>query len=175
MRRMGLPRSLLLMAASLCACAPALDWRLVKPAQMELEALFPCRPAALARDVPLLKERLPMVVHACSASGSTFAIASMALGDVRDVSAAIDALRDAAARNLGAELGECRAFDVPNMTPNPHAGRCMLKGRRPDGSAVAEHLLVFAHGARVYQASVVGDAPDEAAATTFFNGLKVTS
>ena len=116
-----------------------------------------------------------MVVHACSAGGSTFAVGSMVLGDVRDVSAAIDALRDAAARNLGATIGECRPVDVPNMTPNSRAGRCLLKGHRPDGSAVVEHVLVFARGARVYQASVLGDAADDATATTFFNGLKVTS
>ena len=171
---MGSPRSLLLIAALLCACSPTLDWRQVRPADLGVEALCPCRPSSLTREVALLQRRLQMVMHACSAAGSTFALAGLTLSDVRDVTAAIDSLRDAAAGNLRAAPGDTRAFGVPGMTPNSHAGRLTLQGRRPDGSAVTEHLLVFVHGAWVYQASVVGDAPDEAVVTTFFSGLKVT-
>lgn len=168
------PRSLLLMAALLCACSPALDWRQVRPADLGVEALFPCRPSSLTREVALLQGRLQMAMHACGAAGSTFALASLALSDARDVTAAIDSLRDAAAGNLRAGPSDTRPFTVPGMTPNSHAGRLTLQGRRPDGSAVTEHLLVFVRGPRVYQASVVGDAPDEAAVTMFFTGLKVT-
>ena len=168
------PRSLLLIAAALCACSPALDWRQVSPSELGVQALFPCRPSSVTREVSLAPGRWQMVMHACSAAGSTFALASMALADVRDVTPAIDALWDAAAHNLRAEPTQVQPFEVPGMTPNAHAGRHALKGRRPDGSAVTEHLLVFVRGARVYQASVVGDAPDEAAVSSFFEGIRVT-
>ena len=168
------PRSLLLIAALMCACSPALDWRQVAPAELGAQALFPCRPASLTRDVPVLQGRSQMVMHACSAAGSTFALSRLALSDVRDVTAAIDFLLESASRNLSAGPGHAQLFEVPGMTPNPLAGRLVLKGQRPDGSAVTEHLLVFVRGAQVYQASVVGDAPDESAVSTFFNGLKVT-
>jgi hypothetical protein len=170
---MGSPRSLLLIAALLCACSPALDWREVTPSELGVQALFPCRPASLAREVPVLQGRSQMILFACSAAGSTFALSSLALNDVRDVSAAIDFLFDAAARNLRASPGGVQPFDVPGMTPNSRAGYVVVKGRRPDGSAVAEHLFVFVQGARLYQASVVGDAPEEATVSTFFSGLKV--
>jgi len=170
---MGSPRSLLLIAAGMCACSPALDWRQVNPAELGVQALFPCRPASLAREVPLPQGRLQMVMHACSAAGSTFALGSLVLSDVRDVTAAIDSLRDAASRNLRAAPGQASPFDVPGMTPNPHAGRLTLVGLRPDGSAVTEHQLVFVRGVRVYQATVVGNAPDESAVSSFFSGLKV--
>ena len=49
----------------------------------------------------------------------------------------------------------------------------ILTGKRPDGTPVVEHLAVFARGARVYQAMVVGDRPDTDAVSTFFDGLKV--
>jgi hypothetical protein len=173
MRRMGSPRSLLLIAALLCACSPALDWREVTPPELGVQVLFPCRPASLAREVPVLQGRSQMILFASSAAGNTFALSSLALNDVRDVAAAIDFLFDAAARNLRASPGGVQPFDVPGMTPNSRAGYLVLKGRRPDGSAVAEHLLVFVRGARLYQASVVGDAPEEAAVSTFFSGLKV--
>ena len=168
------PRSLLLIAVLLCACSPALNWRQMASAEFGVQALFPCRPASLTRDVPVLQGRSQMVMHACSAAGSTFALSRLTLSDVRDVTAAIDSLLEAASRNLRTDPGHAQPFEVPGMTPNPHAGRLMFNGRRPDGSAVTEHLLVFARGARVYQASVVGNAPDEAAVSTFFSGLKVT-
>jgi hypothetical protein len=168
------PRSLLLIAALSCACSPALDWRQVAPAEFGAQALFPCRPASMARDVPVLQRRSQMVMHACSADGITFALSRLALSDVRDVSAAIDALLDAAASNLRTGRGDAQPFAVPGMTPNQRAGRLVLTGQRPDGSAVTEHLLVFVRGASVYQASVVGAAPDESAVSTFFSGLKVT-
>lgn len=172
---MGSLRSLLLSAALLCACSPALDWRQMTPAELGVLALFPCRPASLTRQVLVLQQRSPMVMHACSAGGNTFAVSGVAMGDVRDVTPAIGFLRDAATRNISAVGGAAQPFAVPGMTPNAQAGRFVLRGRRPDGSAVTEHLLLFAHGARIYQASVVGDAPDEAAVATFFGGLKVLS
>ena len=136
--------------------------------------MFPCRPASLTREVILPQGRTQVVMHACSAAGSTFALASLTASDVGAVTAMIDSLRDAAARNVAAaESGSVRPFEVPGMTPNAHAGRQALQGRRPDGSAVVEHLLVFARGTRVYQASVLGDAPAEAAVSSFFDGLKV--
>lgn len=168
------PRSLLLIAVLLCACSPALNWRQVAPAEFGVQALFPCRPASLTRDVPVLQGRSQMVMHACSAAGNTFGLSRLALSDVRDVTAAIDSLLEAASRNLRTDPAHAQPFEVPGMTPNPHAGRLTFNGRRPDGSSVTEHLLVFARGARVYQASVVGNAPDEAAVSTFFSGLKAT-
>lgn len=170
---MGSARSLLLSAALLCACSPALDWRQVTPVELGVQALFPCRPASLTRQVLVLQQRSPMVMHACSAAGNTFAVSGLAMREVNDVTPAIQFLRDAATRNLGAGSAVAQPYAVPGMTPNAQAGRSVLGGHRPDGSAVTEHLLLFAHGARIYQASVVGDTPNEAAVATFFGGLRV--
>jgi hypothetical protein len=173
MKRMKSARSLLLNAVLLCACSPALDWRQMTPAELGLQASFPCRPAALAREVPVPQGHASMVMYACSTAGSTYAVSGLVVSDVRDVTSVIEFLRDAASRNVGADRAAARAFAVPGMTPNAMAGLFVLKGRRPDGSSVTEHLLLFAHGVRVYQASVVGDAPEEVAVATFFAGLKV--
>jgi len=144
------------------------------PAELGVQVQFPCRPASLTRDVPVLHGRSPMVMYACSTAGNTYALSKLSLGDVRDVTEAIDALLAAAARNLRTAAGKVEPFEVPGMTPSRHAGRLTLNGQRPDGSAVTEHLLVFVRGAQIYQASVVGDAPDQAAVVPFFTGLKVT-
>lgn len=172
---MVLSRSACLWMGLLCACSPVLDWRQVKPGGLELEAMFPCRPATLSREVPLSGRRVVMVMHACAAGGSTFAVGALTLDDVRDVGPALVSLRDAAARNLGGGAASTQPVQVPGMTPQEQAVRVTLAGHRPDGSAVVEHIALFARGARVYQAMVVGDQPEADAVSTFFNGLKVGS
>jgi hypothetical protein len=163
---------MLLVVAIACACAPVLDWRRVRFAGIGLEAQFPCRPAGLARDVQLSGSRVQMEMHGCAIDGSTFAVGVIALDDVREVTAVLDALKAAAARNLRATVSAGETFAVPGMTPNPQAGRLVLKGFRPDGSVVVEHLLVFARGARVYQASVLGGQPQQEAVQQFFEGMR---
>ena len=127
----------------------------------------------MSREVTLAQRRVEMAMHACAAGGSTYAVGAAALEDVRDVEAALTSLREAAAHNLGGSAAEARAIQVPGMTPHEACARLTLTGTRPDGTAVVEHLAVFARGARVYQAMVVGDRPDVDAVSTFFDGLKV--
>ncbi|HYJ98404.1 MAG TPA: hypothetical protein VEX14_10090 [Burkholderiaceae bacterium] len=162
-----------MLIALLCACSPTLDWRQVRPVGLDLEAMFPCRPATMSREVTLAQRRVEMAMHACAAGGSTYAVGAAALEDVRDVEAALTSLREAAAHNLSVSAAEARAIQVPGMTPHEACARLTLTGTRPDGTAVVEHLAVFARGARVYQAMVVGDRPDVDAVSTFFDGLKV--
>jgi hypothetical protein len=170
---MVLLRSACLSLSLLCACAPELDWRRVRPPGFDLEAMFPCRPATLSREVVIAQGRVEMTMHACAAGGSTYAVGALTLDDVRDVGAALSALRDAAAHNVGATAGDAQSAQVPGMTPHAQAARITVAGRRPDGTAVAEHLTVFARGPRVYQAMVVGDRPDAEAVSTFFAELKL--
>jgi len=166
-------RSVCLLIALLCACSPSLDWRQVRPVGLDLEVMFPCRPATMSREVTLAQRRVEIAMHACAAGGSTYAVGAAALGDVRDVEAALTSLREAAAHNLSGSAAEARAIQVPGMTPHEACARLTLTGTRPDGTPVVEHLAVFARGTRVYQAMVVGDRPDVDAVSTFFDGLKV--
>jgi len=172
---MGFGRSACWSLVLLCACSPALDWRRVRPAGLDIEAMFPCRPATLSREIVVAERRVEMTMHACSAGGSTYAVGALAVDDVRDVGVALTALRDAAARNVGASVGESRAIEIPGMTPHRQATRITLSGRRPDGTAVIEHLAVFARGSRAYQAMVIGDRPDDEAVSTFLTALKLGS
>jgi hypothetical protein len=170
---MPCPRSVCLPIALLCACSPALDWRQVRPAGIDLEAMFPCRPATLSRVVELAQRRLEMAMHACAAGGSTYAVGALTLEDVRDVGPALAALREAAARNVGGSVTGTAAIQVPGTTPHAQAARVVLTGKRPDGTDVVEHLGVFARGNQVFQAMVVGNRPNPEAVSTFFDGLKV--
>jgi hypothetical protein len=137
--------------------------------------MFPCRPATLSREVVLPEGRREMTMYACAVSGSTYAVGTLTVDDVRDVGVVLLALRDAAARNINAVPAEPQALQVPGMTPHAQAGRLILTGRRPDGSTVVEHLAIFTRGTRVYQAIVVGDRPDTEAASVFFAALKLSA
>ena len=59
------------------------------------------------------------------------------------------------------------------MTPNPSARQWRLAGHRPDGQAIEQTLVLFAHGTRVVQASALGERIDPAALGTFVESLHV--
>ncbi len=165
----------LLCAASLLACAPTLDWREVKPQGSGASALFPCSPASESRAVALAGATVEMIVWACSAGGATWALLHADVVDPARVSAALVELRRAAARNVDAAARSGEPVAIEGMTPNPEARSVRLDGKRPDGGRLVMQAAIFAHGTRVFQASVVGARPEAAAVETFFENLKVGS
>lgn len=155
------PTALLLIApcaaALLAACAPALDWRELRPADSGgLQLLMPCKAVAQQRQVVLVGHALRLRLHACDAGDRTWAVA---VGDVKDpaqVPAALLALREAAAANVGAIASQPVTLAVPGATPQPDSARVRLAGRRPDGAGVAVETAVFSRGTLVVQATVLG-------------------
>lgn len=171
-RRLALPA--VLSTALLLACSAALDWREVQPEGTDAVALFPCRPHTLERSVVLAGHTVPMSLHACSAGGRTWALAVAPLGDPTLVSPALEALRRAAAANVGAASERRRLpLEVRGATPNAASVREELRGRLPDARTVVEQLAVFTRGTTVYQATVFGAALPAADADTFFASLRV--
>jgi len=62
---------------------------------------------------------------------------------------------------------------VAEAMAHPGSRRLVIEGRRPDGQAVTMQLAVFAHGTRVYQATVLGAQLPEGAADTYIGALRV--
>lgn len=155
------------------ACSPVLDWRQVRPEGWRLALSMPCRPASHARSVALAGPPVELVMYACSAADHTFAIASADLGDLARIGPALQALHQAAVANVqGVSDAEVPAA-VKGMTPHPDARQWRVKGRLPDGVAVQEQVLVFTHGQRVFQATVVGPRADDALVRPFFDPIEV--
>lgn len=165
--------ALLVGSALLSACSPALDWRQLRPEGWGLGVSLPCRPADLARRVPLAGAPVDLRLLACSADGHTFAMASADMGEPARVDPALLALGAAAIANVRGRVDAEQPAAVPGMTPYPGARRWQVSGRLPDGVAVREQVLVFAHGLRVFQATVVGPRADDAMAQTFFDSIEV--
>jgi hypothetical protein len=164
--------SALCVTALMCACAPALDWREVRPPHSGLVALFPCKPNTLTRSVALAGQTVQLALHACRAGGQTWGLAVADVGDPARVTTSLEGLRRSAAVNLGAGSATTLPLNVAGATPNPASTREQLAGRLPDGQAVFEQLAVFARGTVVYQATVLGSSVPAEAADTFFAALR---
>lgn len=159
--------------AGLAACAPAMDWRQMQPEGWGLSVALPCRPAQHARTVPLAGAPVELTLMACTAEGHTYAVATARLADPAAVPQALQALGQAARANVQGAVESDRPAQVPGMTPQAQARHWGLRGRLPDGTAVAEQAMVFAHGLRVFQATVVGPQADDALARSFFEKIEV--
>jgi hypothetical protein len=157
----------------LLACAPALDWREVRPAASGIALWFPCRPDSHARQVQLGPDSVRMELHACTAAGTTWALAFADMGDPARVGPALLELHSAAVKNIAAPEQKSLAFKLEGATPNPASRRVQLQGRMPDGRAVTEQVAVFARGTRVLQLIALGVKLDTEAADSFFGSVRV--
>lgn len=164
--------AVLLAAVLLGACAPALDWRQVRPPGWSLRAALPCRPATVERTVPLAGAPLTLALWSCGADEHLFAIASADVVDPARVGPALQELAAAARANIGGQVESDQPGQVRGMTPHPLARLQRLAGHRPDGQAVREQVLVFAFGTRVYQATVLGPQADDQRVSPLFEALE---
>ena len=113
------------------------------------------------------------MLHACTGDGVVYAVGFSDVLQPARVGPALAELRQAAARNLGAQLGNVLdPAQVPGATPNAQAGRATLSGVLSDGRAVQETIAVFARGTWVYQAMVLGASPSAEARESFFASLR---
>jgi hypothetical protein len=159
---------------ALAGCSPALDWRESRPEGSAAQLMFPCKPASHARRVTLAGANVEMSMFACSAGGTTYALTFADLRDPGLVTPALDELATALATHLRASApAASQPIAVRGMTPNARAARWSVAGQLPDGRAVQERAALFAHGTRIYQATMLGPAIDAEAEQTFFGALRV--
>ena len=163
------------LAATLAACSPTLDWRDVHPQGSSAVLMFPCRPHHAQRDVPLAGTVVSMRMDACSAGGANFALATIDGGDPQRVTPALVALRSQLLANMGAAPVEQHALSLPGATPNPESVRLHALGKRPDGSDVVADAAFFVKGLTLYQATVLAgdDGPGRDAVDTFFGAIRL--
>lgn len=161
------------LALGLIACAPAIDWREMRPEGAQLALAMPCRPSSQQRELLLAGQTVTMRLYVCRANGTTFALSHADVADPARVGTALRALGDAARGNLNGRVERDEAAAVPGMTPHDAARHWRLAGQLPDGRPVASSVTVFAFGTRVYQASVVGTALDEGLTAHFEHALAV--
>jgi hypothetical protein len=166
------PVAFLIAALALSACAPALNWRDVRPEGSGAQLLFPCKPDTQERLVALAGPSVRLTLLLCEAAGQTWALAQADVAEPARVAPALAALQAGASANLGRQSASAAPYAVPGATPQPGSGRTRLQGQRGDGQAVQLHSLVFARGTLVFQASVLGAAVSEEAAEAYFSSIR---
>jgi hypothetical protein len=176
----------LLAAALLGGCAPALNWREVRPEQADsLLAMFPCKPDHQSRELRL--PDLPggpvrLHVLTCEADGARWALSYLDAGSVERRQKALGLLGRALSNNLAMGGPRVTPQDlgpttVPGMTEHPDARTWWLTGRRPLPDGGTEPVQVqawhFSHGLTVFQASVWQSTlrPDDPRLSSFASGF----
>jgi hypothetical protein len=161
---------------ALSGCSPALNWREVNLAEPGLVTMFPCRPVAQTRELPLAGHSLAPRLHACEADGNTYAVMAMDVRDPAAVNAVLEALRETSLAKLGSTGSESAGhagWQVPGMTPQAAAGRWTLTHAAAGEPPLRMGTALFARGTWVVQASVIGPASNkDQGSEPFFEGLR---
>lgn len=158
----------------LMACSPTFDWREMRPAGLGLAMSMPCRPASHARKLRLAGREVEMIMYACREHEMIFSLSTLDATDPSLVGPMLAHLGQAAATNILGTVESDEPARVPGMTPHPAARHQVISGRLPDGRQVTEHLVLFSHGVRLYQAVLIGDKVQGEVARRFIGGLEVT-
>ncbi|MDC8774545.1 hypothetical protein [Roseateles albus] len=160
---------LLVLALSLAACSPKLDWRQTHPVGAGITAMFPCKPVVNSRPATAA-EPAAMGLAECKADEWTFSLAWADLKDPALVGPALHEMQRSLTTKLNAEVVSTEALTVAGMTPNPAAGQQLLRGTQQHA-----RLAVFSRGLRVYQVLMLGTQDNPVAWESFITGLKLDS
>lgn len=164
-------------ALLLGACSPALDWRDVRPKDIDILLTYPCKPEQIAQDVVLADRKVRMSMTGCVADKMTFALAHARLPDPALAATALAQLHQSAVGNVRGKVTAAAAAAVKNATPGlPDSLDLKIDGRMPDGKPVRERVLLFSQGSDVYQLTAFAptDAFKDDAAQTFVESVNLS-
>ena len=169
--------AVLFLGLSLLACSPGLNWREVRPAQAPLLALFPCKPDAAERNLPLGDKEVLVKMLVCEADGALFTLASTDVKSEPKLGEALDLWRKATLTQMKASASNEKPFALKGALALPQASKVVAKGLKPDGSTLIVHAAWFVVDTTVFQAAVyfsrgTADA-NGAVAETYFSGLRL--
>lgn len=160
----------LLMAAALSACSPQYDWRDYRSNDAPYAVLFPGKPASQTRSVKLGDLDVNMTMTAAEVDGVVFAVGSAQLADAAQTPAAIEAMKTALVKNIGATVTKSAASATGAQT---------VLDVEAKGSQNGEPMLLIgrfiAKDKRIYQVVVMGREKNVVQDTveTWFSSFKL--
>jgi len=155
---------ILLTCGALAACSPTFNWRDYASPDAPYHALFPDKPASYTRAVNLNGLSVDMTMTAAEVEGTVFAVGSAQAPDAARAQAALDAMKTALVRNIGASVTReqrtpGRALDIEatgsrNGQPVQLTGHFEARDKRiyqvivmgPPGAAGPEQIEQFLGG-----------------------------
>jgi hypothetical protein len=89
------------------------------------------------------------------------------------VGPALAELKMVVLNKMGQPVASWVPATISGATPNTQSGLAKFAARGPHQEAVQMHVTVFAHGTRVFQATVLGQTVPADDAHAFFSSLRV--
>lgn len=164
-----LRRILLVVAAAMVACTPAMNWR--DTAVGRLSVLLPCKPDRAQRTVRLADQDVSLNMAGCEAGGALFAISHVQLAAPQAVMGTQAAWRTASLASMKAGHSTDVAF--PAVTGITNMTRIAAQGIRPDGSAVQAQLAWLVAGTDIFQIAVYADRLGPDMLDNLFSGIRL--
>lgn len=170
------PRSLkfLVLAVSLSACSPNLNWRETRIDDTGLTALFPCRPDRLTRSVTLAGATVDVHLTACDEGDASFAVSHAEFADHRAAEDGLTQWRKATLTNMSAGAVAESPMGIRQAgAPEGRSPVTLAKavGKRVDGSVVALNGVWLLKEKRVFHAAIYAPKVTAEMSDTFFSGL----
>jgi hypothetical protein len=139
-------------SAALAACSPKYNWRDYASPDAPYRVMFPAKPTTVTRTIDLDGMQVSMTMTAAEVDGATFAVGSAEAPDAARAQAALEAMKLALLRNIGATSTTSEA--------TASAGSRSSTEVDATGSSQGTPLRLVGHfearGKRFYQVIVVG-------------------
>jgi hypothetical protein len=106
MRKLSILATILpvLAAVSLSACSPTYNWRDYNSPDAPYRVMFPAKPATYTRKIDLDGMQVNMTMTAAEVEDTMFAVGSAQAPDAAHAQAALQAMKNALIRNIGAKV-----------------------------------------------------------------------
>ena len=167
---------LLVAVTSLAACSPDLDWREIRPKNIDILLTFPCKPQQITQDVQLAGKTVKMSMTGCATDDMTFALAHADMQDRALVGPAMAALHKAALHNVAGRVVRSQPAAVAHAAHGlPDALDLQITGKSPSGKPLRERVVLFAQGTQVFQMTTFAHVKryKADAAQTFSNSVRL--
>ncbi|WP_229217570.1 hypothetical protein [Massilia forsythiae] len=148
----------------IAACSPKYNWRDYTAADASYRVLFPAKPSSTTREIDLDGMKVRMTMAAAEVDGATFAVGAAEAPDAARAQAALEAMKLALLRNIGADGAATSA----SASASSSAGDGKRDTRASSdidatGTSRGRPMRLVGHfearGKRFFQVIVVGPAP----------------
>lgn len=150
-----------LTGALLAACSPKYNWRDYASPDGHYHALFPTKPASYTRQVDLDGTKVDMTMTASEVDDTMFAIGSAQAPDAAHAQAALQAMKTAMVRNIGATITSERSAAAASASGNSSTQSAAIDIEAA-GTSNGQPMRLVGHfearDKRIYQVIVLGKA-----------------
>ncbi|MCC2961862.1 hypothetical protein LK540_15635 [Massilia sp. IC2-278] len=157
MRKNKLVVAFILAATLLAGCNPTYNWRDYSSPDAPYRVMFPTKPASHTRSVDLDGVKVEMTMTAAEVEGVMFAVGTGVAEDAAGAQAAVDAMKTAMLRNIGATVQRESASAASNGDPaSAHKSIDLEATGAGNGGPMQLTGHFESRGKRFYQVIVLG-------------------